>query len=309
MKPLRRDLAAAQLLAELAGLAQPPARRSVPAARRARLHLLRAGLDERHPPAPLDPDRLRAGLGQRASIDLRWGCPSTLDSLRLLPPSLPHVVISEWQWAGRGRQTRRWLSPLSGNYYIGLACRLPPASARLSTLPLLLGVAVAEGLRALQVPVQLKWPNDLMVGERKLGGLLVELAQQRGELVARIGVGLNWRLAHPLRQQIDRVACDLSELMTTLPDRTALLLDLLHRLLDAVDALVAGRSGQWLARWRQLDCLHGRQLQVSQAGELIKGVADSVDASGRLRLRSGDAVRLLDAAEVRRVWPQSAAES
>lgn len=259
-----------------------------------------------HPPAPLDGQRLGDALAGHASVDLRWGCPSTLDALRAPLPALPHFVVSEWQWAGRGRQGRRWQSPLSGNYYIALACRIDAVPAQLPTLPLLLGVAIAEKLRAIGLPVRLKWPNDVVIDGRKLGGLLVELEPRHGELLARIGVGLNWRLPATARARIDRESCDLADQCPRLPERTGLLITLLQGMLEAVQALQQGRSAQWLARWRTLDSLLGQRLRVLQVERPLEGLADSVDGSGRLRLLTADGLRLLDVGEVERVY---AAES
>lgn len=300
---IRRQQAARAYLASLtkADTDAAPRPKRIVATRRARRDLLRAGVDFDHPPAPLEQQRIAAILAERMHLDLRWGCTSTLDGLQGVSIDRPYALISEWQWAGRGRQGRRWQSPLSGNYYIALAARAQGRPAALPTLPLLLGVALAEQLRDLGVPAQLKWPNDIVVEGRKLGGLLVELSHSGSGLRAHIGAGINWRLPPAARAQIDRAATDLTELCPRLPDRSALLARLCLAMLDALDALADGHGAQWLARWRQLDSLYGQRLQVRQAGALVEGIADSVDGCGRLRLQTTQGPRLLDAAEVLRV--------
>ncbi len=302
---IRRHNAARSLLAELSG-ANSTGPKRVLVRRRAQRDLLRAGVDFSAPPEPLLLSRLTQGLKGRACAELRWGCPSTMNALHSYRGALPHFLLSEWQWSGRGRHDRRWQSPLSGNYYIGLAAELRAAPDHLPTLPLLLGVAVAEQLRALALPAKLKWPNDIVIDTRKLGGVLVELQMHGSTMIAHIGIGLNWRLAQSVRSSIDREVTDLSEHCARLPDRNALLLKLLHGMLDAVDALGDGATAQWLARWRALDSLHGQTLRVALNGGPLVGVADSVDAGGRLRLLTDQGLQLIDAGEVERVRPASA---
>ena len=108
------------------------------------------------------------------------------------------VVLAEGQEKGRGRRGRPWQSPVASNVYLTQIERLPggPQSAR--GLSLVVGVAVAEALERLHgVNVQLKWPNDLLVGGRKLGGILVELAPAGSACCALIGVGINVRVQAP----------------------------------------------------------------------------------------------------------------
>ncbi len=304
MTDIRRHRAARALLAQLSASRDAGLDR-VGGRRRARLDLRRAGVDFSAPPEPLAHAALVRGLQGRASVELRWGCPSTMVALHAHRGALPHFLLSEWQWAGRGRHNRRWQSPLSGNYYIALATPVRAAPDQLPTLPLLLGVAVAEQLRRLGLPVQLKWPNDIVIQARKLGGVLVELQMHGSRLIAHIGIGLNWRLPQSSRSRIDRDVTDLSEQCERPPDRNALLLQLLNGVLDAVGALANGATAQWLARWRALDSLHGQRLSVARNGASLEGLADSIDARGRLRLLTGQGLELIDAGEVERVRPAS----
>ena len=99
------------------------------------------------------------------------------------------VVVAEHQTAGRGRLDRSWVSPPRAGLTFSVLLR--PESvpeARWTWLPLLVGVALAEAVEGVtEVPTRLKWPNDVLVGDRKLGGILVE----RHDSAAVVGVGLN----------------------------------------------------------------------------------------------------------------------
>ncbi|MCX6092457.1 MAG: biotin--[acetyl-CoA-carboxylase] ligase, partial [Candidatus Bipolaricaulota bacterium] len=91
-----------------------------------------------------------------------------------------HAVVADEQTAGRGRHGRSWLSPTSGLYVTFIVPK-----DRL--IALRAGLAVVRAIEALSIPVRLKWPNDLIVAERKLGGILIETAHD----LALVGVGIN----------------------------------------------------------------------------------------------------------------------
>src|SRR5690606_35135199 len=103
------------------------------------------------------------------------------------------VCLAECQRSGRGRRGRSWISPFGDNLYLTLAYREPGGVAAVDGLSLVVGISVARALERLGASgIKLKWPNDVFWGDRKLGGILVEL---RGELATDchvvIGVGVN----------------------------------------------------------------------------------------------------------------------
>lgn len=109
------------------------------------------------------------------------------------------VLFAEEQTQGRGRLDRAWGAPRSSQLIVSVAARLPgvDVATRLGLLPLLTGVAAVDAVRAVsraagaEVPAELKWPNDVMVDGRKLGGILVEAVQLEPEPIVVIGLGLN----------------------------------------------------------------------------------------------------------------------
>ncbi|MBV8062746.1 MAG: biotin--[acetyl-CoA-carboxylase] ligase [Nevskia sp.] len=145
----------------------------------------------------LEADRIRALLpAQRALRGLEVLARTDSTNQRLLEADAaqdPQVLFAELQTAGRGRRGRQWRSPFGANLYLSLAWSFPAWPPQLSALSLAVGVACARALRRAGLrAVRLKWPNDLRVGEAKLGGILIE---QRGEAGGAcrvvIGVGLN----------------------------------------------------------------------------------------------------------------------
>lgn len=112
-------------------------------------------------------------------------------------PLQPIVAIAQKQTAGRGQRGHQWQSEAGGLYLsLGMPLDLPAANAALLTLTSAWGIAI--GLRQQQIPVQLKWLNDLVIGKRKLGGILTESRTRQGRIYqAVIGVGINWQNAVP----------------------------------------------------------------------------------------------------------------
>lgn len=193
-----------------------------------------------------------------------------------------YALVVDAQTAGRGRHGRRWHSPPGANLYLSLFARLPLAPAQLSGLSLVVGIAVAESLRAGgAVEVGVKWPNDLVACERKLGGILIESAGSRdGRVELVIGLGLN--LAMPQDAEVGQPWIDLATLGVA-SDRETWLPPLLAALGSALDGFVAGGFAGFQSRWLAVDQLAGRAVVV-HGGERTGGTACGVDADGALRI-------------------------
>lgn len=255
-------------------------------------------------PRPLDRMTLQAHFGERLQIDLRWHCRSTLDGWRRWLRTTPLLVVSESQSGGRGRQGRRWRSALTGNLYLSLVTPVETTAA-IGLLPLLCGLAVAECLDASGLNASLKWPNDVLLDGRKLAGVLIELDSSRRPWRAAIGIGLNWHLPDHERRQIDRASTDLYQALgAALPERESLLIALVERLLATIAELREGDPAGLLRRWQARDALRDVEIELVSDGRRLRGLAQSVDQTGRLRLRNAAGTQLLSAGEVERLLPR-----
>ncbi|MDL2354917.1 MAG: biotin--[acetyl-CoA-carboxylase] ligase [Pseudomonadota bacterium] len=196
----------------------------------------------------------------------------------------PTLLIAEHQSAGRGRAGRSWLSAPGDTLTFSLAWQFAGAPQRLLGLPLAVGVALAEALAALDVPVRLKWPNDLLKDGAKLAGILIETGGAAdGDTWAVIGVGLNLLMPDQLETRIGRAAASAPWLARM--DRDALM----AALLDALAAALAqfGQAGfaPFRPRWDALHAWHDRPVAIVDHGAVLQhGVARGVDDSGRLLL-------------------------
>jgi BirA family biotin operon repressor/biotin-[acetyl-CoA-carboxylase] ligase len=183
---------------------------------------------------------------------------------------LGHIVVADQQTAGRGRLGRVWASPLGGLY----ATFIVPSDRLLA---LRAGLAAARVLEALGVAVRLKWPNDLVVGERKLGGILIEADAG----VARVGVGINLTMS-PLGD----ATCLLD--LGVRVDRDALVREIYSGLVTRESE--AGILDSYRIRSATL----GRRVRIDVGvGRTVAGRAVGIDALGRLLVETRDRVEVV----------------
>jgi BirA family transcriptional regulator, biotin operon repressor / biotin---[acetyl-CoA-carboxylase] ligase len=209
------------------------------------------------------------------------------------------VVVADAQTAGRGRRGRTWFSPPGTGLYVSAI--LAPARAhdanRARTLTTLAaGVAVAEGIgEASGLRTDLKWPNDVFVGRRKLAGILAEGAAD----AVVLGYGINVGTASFPLELADRVTSLESELGRPV-DRTRVLVETLAALAARYDDLLAGRFDAILDAWRARapGCRGARVSWTTPAG-VQTGVTAGIDDQGALLVRVGERVDRVVAGELR----------
>lgn len=200
------------------------------------------------------------------------------------------VVVAERQTHGRGRLDRTWEAAEGTSLTFSLLLR-PRAPARSwPWLPLLTGHAVAEALRAAGFEAGVKWPNDVMVEDRKVAGILVERIETPDGPAAVVGIGLN--VAHRAEELPVPGATSLELLSGEPVDRTALLLALLAAVRGAYEAWQRGgeRGAVALAQSYAAACVSvGRGVRVALPdGTELEGRATTVDPGGRLVVRTDD---------------------
>jgi BirA family biotin operon repressor/biotin-[acetyl-CoA-carboxylase] ligase len=211
------------------------------------------------------------------------------------------VVIADAQTAGRGRLRRAWASPRGAGLYVSVVLRPDPQWIGLLTLAA--GVALADGIAAATgLRPALKWPNDLMVAAavnsavKKLAGILAE-ATARGCVVLGFGINLS-AAAYP--QEIASRATSLERELGRSVDRSLVLIECMSAFASRYDDLGRGRSVAVLDAWRaHARPLLGGLVEWDAAGGPRRGVAEDVDASGALLVRSDGQIARLIAGDVR----------
>jgi BirA family biotin operon repressor/biotin-[acetyl-CoA-carboxylase] ligase len=206
------------------------------------------------------------------------------------------VVTADAQERGRGRLGRRWHSPSGDSLYFSLVLRPALAPREVPPVTLAAGVAVAEALARFEVTPQLKWPNDLLLGGKKVAGILTEMASARDRiehLVVGIGVNLNAR-AFP--DEIRAIATSLAEARGLPPERTPdhtvdralFAATLCERLEVWVERFVADGAPAVVEGWKRFAPFFGTRLKVSAGRGALEGVAEDLEPDGALRLRLDD---------------------
>lgn len=247
---------------------------------------------------------LPAGVRRRVGqVENHWRVDSTSSECLRRAAELPDAtfVFADWQAAGRGRRGRQWVSPPATNLQFSCLKRFSGGYAALSGLSLAVGVAAAEALADCGVTgIGLKWPNDLLHADAKLGGILIELGGEfMGPCFAVIGIGINLRLPAAARRALGRACTDLASVCgTAAPTRNALATALVARLVNALDTFDATGFAGFADAWTARDVLAGHAIRVDAARGAFDAVAAGVDARGALRVRTAEGLRCLDSAEV-----------
>ncbi|MBI4886969.1 MAG: biotin--[acetyl-CoA-carboxylase] ligase [Acidobacteria bacterium] len=209
------------------------------------------------------------------------------------------VVAAYAQSAGRGRQGRVWASPAGAGLYVSTVLRPPPDAV--SMLTIAAGVAVAEGVQAAAgLRVDLKWPNDVYVGPRKLAGVLAEASAVRDIQYVILGFGINvMPAAYP--PEIAARATSLEAELGRPVDRGLLLAECLAALARRYGDLRDGRGDVVCGVWRMRAAASlGRRVRWAAPGAPIDGTADDIDATGALIVRTDAGTIRVTSGEV--VW-------
>lgn len=204
------------------------------------------------------------------------------------------LCCAETQTHGRGRFQRTWFSPYAENIYCSFRWYFPSDMAALSTLSLIVSLAILKTLHNFKIAdgIAIKWPNDLLWHDKKLCGILVESTQSsKAELQLIIGIGLNVNSQQPKQQDQhapDRPWCSLYDITQQTHDRNALIAQLLIHLDQYITRFRAEGFEYFLPQWQAVDYLHHKQVRVLQGKQIIEGVAQGITAQGELLVLDQD---------------------
>lgn len=213
----------------------------------------------------------------------------------------PELCTAEVQTAGRGRQGRSWVSGLGQSLVLSVSWRFAAPSDGLSGLSLAVGVALVEALAAGGFErVMLKWPNDLVIDDCKLAGILLEASHSgSGAVACVVGVGFNLDLAPADPGRIDQPWTDFAREFGRVPARNALASQMANAILDACEQYRVDGLEPFAARWCERDALRGRRVHVLSGGAPIEGTASGIDSDGALLVEHAAGVIRCESGEVR----------
>lgn len=213
------------------------------------------------------------------------------DMMRRVLEGAPHgaAIYAGTQTHGRGRQGRPWTSAPDQNLALSVGIVGARYAPHLTMIPLAVGVAIAELLEATaSVPTHLKWPNDLLVDGKKIGGILCEGVHQGARFkgaVVGVGVNLNMTPEDLLNAQLIDATSVRAQTQTithvqSFAERARL------RIVAEIDALLDGGKTQLLARWKTRDVTQGRRVHILLDNSV--GIAEGIDRDGSLVVRLND---------------------
>jgi BirA family biotin operon repressor/biotin-[acetyl-CoA-carboxylase] ligase len=218
---------------------------------------------------------------------------STNDYLKTRPKHHPiEICCAETQTQGRGRMNRQWHSPNAENIYCSVRRYVSPqVIPRLSGLSLVTAIAIMDTLTSWQINdgVGIKWPNDIVWQNKKLGGVLIESYQDPAgnneNLAIIIGIGLNVNIQaqNPLwRSKVSRPWCSLFDITGHAIDRNLLLADLMIRLDRHIQQFLSDGLLAFKRAWERWDYLRGKEITLSQFDKIVTGISEGITQDGEL---------------------------
>lgn len=223
-----------------------------------------------------------------------------LQRARQAQPQRPLLRAALCQTAGRGRHGRRWFAPAGAALLFSLAVPMRADGTRIAAATLACGIGAAEALRAAAAPVALKWPNDLMLDGRKLGGVLCELALDgEGRRTLVVGIGINLHLDVATRDSIGQPAAALDEIAGIDIRREQLIGSIATAIVDALQLYDGEGFVPLQPRFMALFAQRDAQVDLLELGVRVAGGrALGVDGEGRLLLATEQGLRVCNSGEL-----------
>lgn len=249
----------------------------------------------------LDVKRLRALVGEGVDLELLDSVGSTNDYARqeVRRGRELQLVIAEEQTSGKGRRGRDWQSPYGSNLYFSLVWPVTEGMRQLEGLSLAVGLAVLRTIEDLGVTgAGLKWPNDVLVGRKKIAGILLELM---GDLADKsyvvIGAGVNVNMVSSV-DAISQPWTSIAEQVGRAVSRHEVF-ELLYGHLQKVLSIQSEQGFEQLRDdWEARHLWHGKKVTISSANTSINGVVTGVNSRGELGIKTGEGVQYFAGGEL-----------
>lgn len=228
-------------------------------------------------------------------IDILFNTSST-NTYLLKQTSHTHgkVIFAEYQSRGKGCFGREWLSPIAGGIYLTIGWDLKNITGNYGILSLYASVAVARALKKLGLnTVQLKWPNDILINNRKLGGILLESHKKKcGTISLVIGVGINYDLPIRITDNIEQKVTDISKNTKSSLSRNKIAAYLLYNIYDVFGSIKkTTKNSILLDEWRKYNFHKNKKVILSLPNKKISGSIIDISDDGALIISTGDKVK------------------
>lgn len=209
-------------------------------------------------------------------------------------------VVAEMQTEGRGRRGRKWVSPFAKNLYFSMLWNFYNGLSGLEGLSLVIGISIVQTLEKLGlVDVKLKWPNDILVDNRKLAGILLDVSgDPTGFCHVVIGVGLNVHMDAKQEVVIEQPWISLDQVMPHKISRSALFVLLIDKLIENLHIYERSGFNYFIDAWKMYDAYFDKEVIVTLGDKIILGVAQGVSRTGELLVMTHSGMQSFNGGEV-----------
>ncbi len=204
------------------------------------------------------------------------------------------VIIADSQDKGKGRLGRQWISPPGRNIYMSLAFKPRLETRDATMLTLLAAVACGHAIRKISgLPVSIKWPNDLVISGKKLGGILTEIRADIDKInVAVVGIGINVNMVkEDFKEEIRPIATSIKKESKNDCQRNEMIIEILRQFEHFYCILIKKGKAPLLEQWKILSSTLGKSVKVVLGDETLVGLAEDIDDNGMLILKMASGLR------------------
>ncbi|MCP4272905.1 MAG: biotin--[acetyl-CoA-carboxylase] ligase [Gammaproteobacteria bacterium] len=211
------------------------------------------------------------------------------------------ICLAESQTDGRGRYGKNWYSPAKSNIYLSISHCMKKPISELSGLSLVIGLSLSRTLQAYcHDKIAVKWPNDLMVDNRKLSGILLELKKHSDGLCqVIIGIGINVSMSETAVNTISQPWTSLSQCHPIGPlSRNIIVANLLKEIIDNLTLFENSGFKQFSHQWNNLDIWYKKEVELLMGKDIVAGIHKGVDLNGALLLECDDKITAFSSGQV-----------
>ncbi len=211
-----------------------------------------------------------------------------------------HVVLAEHQSAGRGRRGNKWHSALGAGIYLSAGWHFDKSPASPGLLSLYTAVAVVRALHSLGInEVNLKWPNDILIKNKKLGGVLLEIRGETcGAMDVVIGIGINYDFPDNILAKIDQAVTDICRYSSQKLSRNKIIAALISHLYEVFGLIEEETHISLLNEWRKYDYYKDKEARLILPEKEITGLLKGVDDQGSLLMLVNDKTERFTSGEI-----------
>jgi BirA family biotin operon repressor/biotin-[acetyl-CoA-carboxylase] ligase len=197
---------------------------------------------------------------------------------------VPFMVLAKQQLASYGQYGRRWAGDVVGNLYLSYALKITDTLRNhLTIFAQYVAVELCEMLsNRFSIDVKTKWPNDILIQSKKIGGLLLEVGRSDNDVISAVlGIGINILGTPNIGNNSYQISC-LQESINVKLNFDDVLIDIIHTLIEIVEGFDMTNSRNFCEKWKSFDCMYGKNIILESQNSQIRGIGGGISELGEL---------------------------